>query len=1161
MSSFCHLHCHTSYSLLDGAARIDALVNKAAAFEMPALGITDHGNLYGVPEFYFAAREAGIAPIIGCEFYLCNSPMGERKDPIRYHQVLWAKNEEGYRNLCLLSSQSFLEGFYYKPRIDFDTLARHSAGLVASTCCLQGQVPQALLKGQEKEARAIFERYRDVFGEDYYIELQDHGIDDQAQVNDTLVRWAAELKVRVIATNDVHYVEQRDHAAQDVLLCLQTGKERSDPNRMRFEGSEFYLKDVKEMEAALSRLPPEVRKQALANTQEIVDKCQFELSTGTLLMPHYPLPNAFGKDMDAYLRHLVFEGAKTRYPDLNADVKTRLNSELEIIRETGYASYFLIVSDFTTAAREMNVSVGPARGSAAGSAVAYCLRITNIDPLKYDLLFERFLNPERVSMPDIDIDFDDRGRSKVIDYVVDKYGRQNVCQIITFGTMGPKTVIRDVGRVLELPLDEVDRITKMIPEGPKVTLASALHSVKELRALRDDARPKIQQLLLHAKVLEGSVRHTSVHAAGVIIAPGRVQDYIPVAMAKNRASKNEEVLISQYDGRWVERFGLLKMDLLGLSTLTILDDALANIKKSRGLTLKLDEIPLDDDKTYEIFRRGETTGVFQFDGDGMRRWLTELKPTCLDDLIAMNALFRPGPMDLIPSYIKRKHGKEKATYPHPILEPVLKRTYGIPVYQEQVMQMAQVMGGYSLGGADVLRRAMGKKKKKMMAEQRALFLEGAKARGVDAKAANASFDMMDKFAGYGFNKSHSTAYSLLAYQAAYLKANHMPAFVAAVMSHPNTSVRTLNLLRKEARRNGIKLLPPSIHKSYGAFSVENGNIRFGLCAVKGVQPSSIEALVAAREAHGCAETLPELLKPLDLQKVSEKTLENLARVGALDVLAGHRAQLVAAVKPAMHLERDRQTNARLGQYSLFEVDDPVAATDAPLPMVDPWPKAQLVAEERDLTGIFISGHPLDAYEIEARHFASAQLGDESLAELVLKGRNGRARLQASFCGIITKVHERMTQKKQRMMTATLEDFTGAGQVIVFPNSVPKFEGVLKEGAIVLVTGELQHKGGRVEVLARDIKPMETVRRTMIGSVIVTIDPEHITEQDVADFEALCQDHRGQCALYIDLVDVQSRSGLIRLRSRSTMVSPTGTLLQGLSRIFKSENVNVDAAAA
>ncbi|MEM1042040.1 MAG: DNA polymerase III subunit alpha [Bacteroidota bacterium] len=753
MPEFCHLHCHTQYSLLDGAARIKKLVGRAAEMEIPALAITDHGNLFGVPEFYTYARREGVQPIIGCEFYVTPSGMGDTSDRTRYHQVLLAKNEAGYRNLIKLSSMSYTDGFYYKPRIDRDTLRAHSEGLVATTCCLQGEVLQTILKKGEDEGLKVFKEYLDIFGEDYYIEIQDHGIPDQQTCNAVLLRWAEQFGVRVVATNDVHYVHQDDAAAQDVLLCLQTGRAFNDPNRMRFENDQFFLKSMPQMQAAFAAAVGDtvVVDRALDTTREIADKCTLELDLGTLLMPHFPIPESFDAP-SAYLRHLVFEGAKMRYGGaVSEPVRERLDYELAVIAEMGYDGYFLIVQDFTTAARDLGVSVGPGRGSAAGSCVAYCLGITNIDPLEYDLLFERFLNPERVSMPDIDIDFDDRGRARVIDYVVEKYGRESVCQIVTFGTMGSKSVIRDVARVLDLPLTEADRIAKLIPDGVKVSLDDARKEVREFAKLYESPDPQVRKLMHYASVLEGSARHTGVHAAGVIIAPGDVSQYVPVSIQKGKGGAGDAV-VTQYDGKWIEEFGLLKMDFLGLKTLTVLDDALALIKEGHGVEIDLDTLGLDDPETYKLFQRGETVGVFQFESEGMREWMRKLRPTGIDDLIAMNALYRPGPMDLIPTYIDRKHGKEVVAYPHPMLAEILEPTYGIPVYQEQVMQMAQTMGGYTLGGADLLRRAMGKKKQEEMDKQRVVFVEGAAQNEVNAPKANEVFDMMAKFAGYGFNK-------------------------------------------------------------------------------------------------------------------------------------------------------------------------------------------------------------------------------------------------------------------------------------------------------------------------------------------------------------------------------------------------------------------------
>ena len=758
---FAHLHCHTQYSLLDGAAQIKRLVGRVAEMGHSAVAITDHGNLYGVPEFYTTAKRAGVQPIIGCEFYLTPSGMGDKSDRTRYHQVLLAKNLDGYKNLIKLSSLSYTDGYYYKPRLDRDTLRAHSEGLVATTCCLQGEVLQTILKKGEEEGLKVFKEYLDIFGDDYYIEVQDHAIPEQRTCNAVLMRWAKQFGVKVVATNDVHYVHREDAEAQDVLLCLQTGKELLDPNRMRFENDQFFLKTGDEMRAAFASSVTEgVFENELAvdasldATGEIAAKCDLELPMGELLMPHFPIPSEHAGP-DAFLRALTYDGARSRYAHtgegITEVVRERLDYELAVIREMGYAGYFLITQDFTTAARGLGVSVGPGRGSAAGSAVAFCLGITNIDPLKYDLLFERFLNPERVSMPDIDIDFDDRGRGKVIDYVVEKYGRESVCQIVTFGTMGSKSVIRDVSRVLGVPLTEADRIAKLVPDGVKVSLEAAKDQVPEFSKLYDSPDPQIRKLMHYATVLEGSARHTGVHAAGVIIAPGNVGDYVPVSIQKGKSGAPDAV-VTQYDGKWIEDFGLLKMDFLGLKTLTILDDALALIRENHGVEIDLDALPLDDPETYQLFQRGDTVAIFQFESSGMREWMRKLKPTSLDDLIAMNALYRPGPMDLIPDYINRKHGLEKVAYPHAMLEPILAPTYGIPVYQEQVMQMAQVMGGFTLGGADLLRRAMGKKDHAKMAKEKEKFVAGAREKGVDAKKATEVFDMMAKFAGYGFNK-------------------------------------------------------------------------------------------------------------------------------------------------------------------------------------------------------------------------------------------------------------------------------------------------------------------------------------------------------------------------------------------------------------------------
>jgi DNA polymerase III subunit alpha len=1146
MPELCHLHCHTQYSLLDGAARIDLLVNRARELEIPAVAITDHGNLFGVPEFYTRARSAGVQPIIGCEFYVC-ADRHDRSERVRYHQVLLAKNEVGYHNLIALSSLSYLEGYYYHPRIDQEALRRHSEGLVATTCCLQGEVLQAILKKSEDEARKIFKAYLDIFGEDYYVEIQDHGIPDQRRCNEVLLRWAKEFGVKVVATNDVHYVERADAEAQDVLLCLQTGKAFDDPGRMRFENDQFFLKSLPEMQAALGQGISEARvvDAAIDATREVADKCAFELPMGQLLMPHFPLPKEFADDTGAYLRHLVYQGAKKRYPEITQEIRERLDLELGVIHSMGFDGYFLITQDFTTAARELGVSVGPGRGSAAGSAVAYCLGITNIDPLQFDLLFERFLNPERVSMPDIDIDFDDRGRGKVIDYVVEKYGRESVCQIVTFGTMGAKSVIRDVARVLDVPLSEADRIAKLIPDGLKVGLKDAREQVPEFRKLYEAEDPQIRRLMRYASILEGGTRHTGVHAAGVIIAPGKVSDYVPVAVQRGKSGQGD-VVTTQYDGKWVEDFGLLKMDFLGLKTLTVLNDALRLIQESRNMAIDLDAIPLEDERTFKLFQRGDTVGIFQFESEGMREWMCKLKPTSLDDLIAMNALFRPGPMDNIPVYIRRKHGEEEVSFPHPLLEPILKPTYGIPVYQEQVMQMAQVMGGYTLGAADLLRRAMGKKKPAEMAKHREIFRSGAAEKGVDQKTADQVFDLMEKFAEYGFNKSHSAAYSVVALQTAYLKAHFPAEFMAAHLTNEATDSKKLAVALDEARRMGIDLQPPCVNHSFRHFSVEGGVIRFGLYAVKGVGEGAIEAIVTEREANGPYASLFDFCKRVELRAVGRAVVDALVRAGAFDFCGAHRAQMAAAAEDAFRFGQQYQANKALGQSSLFggdgaSVDD---GFEPSLPTVPAWTRADRLRHERDLMGFYVSGHPLDAYDAEIRAFVTAQFGQP---ESIDPEREHR------LCGIITEAKTITTKAGKPMAFITIEDQTGQGEVVIFTSTFEKCQHLLNVDDVVMVKGPVELRGGAVKVRANSVDPMYRVRDELVSGVVVRLDGDAIDEEALESIHALCERNRGAKPLLFD-VGLAALPKPIRLRAQANPVELTPELMNGLYRIVGRESV-------
>jgi DNA polymerase-3 subunit alpha len=1163
MPEFSHLHCHTQYSLLDGAASIDNLIQQAERRDINSVAITDHGNLYGVPEFYTTAQQHDVDPIIGCEFYLTPSGIDDQTDSTRYHQVLLAKNQTGYENLMQLSSLSFTEGFYYKPRIDLDLLKEYHEGLIATTCCLQGQVPQAILNRSEERARELFETYLDIFGDDYYIELQDHDIDDQHTINEVLVQWAKEYDVEVIATNDVHYVDQQDHEAQDILLCLQTGDDYNDPNRMRFSNDQFYLKDDEEMMEALTGIPKEFQREAIVNTNEIADKCNFELPMGDLLMPHYPIPDGF-EGMDEYLRHVTFERAKERYGDpLPQNVVDRLNHELGIISDEGYSGYFLIVQDFTDAARELDVRVGPGRGSAAGSCVSYCLGITDVDPIEYDLLFERFLNPERVSMPDIDIDFDDRGREKVIDYVVDKYGQENVCQIITFGTMGAKTVVRDVSRVLDVPLDRADEIAKMIPEGPGVDLDQAFEENPDFRALKDADDPDVRKMMQYAEVLEGSVRHTGVHAAGVIIAPGEISDYVPVSVSK---SKGEKVITTQYDGDWVEEFGLLKMDFLGLKTLTLIEDTVDLVEETRDIEIDIDDIPLDDETTFELFQRGDTVSIFQFESTGMREWLRKLKPTEIDDLIAMNALYRPGPMENIPTYIARKHGREEVEYPHPLLEDILEPTYGIAVFQEQVMQMARELAGFSLGEADILRRAMGKKKEKLMRKQREKFVAGCKEENdIDEEEANELFDIINEFAGYGFNKSHSAAYSLVAYQTAYLKAHYPPEFMAAAMTNEMSNTDKLSKVLEEARSMDLEVLPPSINDSKAYFTVQassagqDGKIRFGLAAIKNAGEKAIDKIIEAREEHGPFETIFDVTKNVDLGTVNKRTLEALTQAGALDDLEGHRSQLMEIMDKAVRYGQKIQHDRMAGQNSLFGDGDAGAEAMEPgLPSdVDPWPKSKRLKAEHEVLGFYVSGHPLDEYRAEADAFATAHFGEPDQLETVIEraaGGDGRNRGPVrTFCGIITEVNRNTTRSGKPIAFATIEDFTGEGEMVIFSNILDRVQPYLEVDNVVLVKGNVEVRGGTVKVIAKEINPMWKVREQMVSEVVLKVNLDEVMPEELREFQSFCERSAGNCKLYFD-VDAPELRGQERLRSRSYVVEPTQEFMKSAQRIFGADNI-------
>ncbi len=1151
---FCHLHCHTQYSLLDGAAKISSLVNKTKTLGMEALAITDHGNMFGVPHFVNEASKAGIKPIIGCEFYLADN-MHDKKNSKRYHQILLAKNKQGYRNISKLSSLGFIEGYYYKPRIDINIVKKYSSGLIATTCCLASKVNQSILKYSENEAEKVFLEWVDIFGEDYYIELQRHGLEEMDRCNEILLRWSQKHNVKVIATNDVHYINQEDSIAQDVLLCLQTGRDYDDPTRMRFDSNKFYLKSPEEMTTLFKDIP-----QAIDNTNEIVSKIETPSLMRDVLMPIFKVPEGI-ISQDEYLNQLALGGAKKIYGTLSSEIEERINFELEVLKSMGFAGYFLIVQDFVNAARKQNVIVGPGRGSVAGSLVAYCLGITEVDPIKYNLFFERFLNPERVSMPDIDIDFDDEGRQKVIDYVVDKYGKNQVAQIITFGSMAAKSAIRDVSRVLGVPLSKADYMAKLIPDKLGTTLSRAFKEVSELKDLKNKTESPEGKVLALAETLEGSARHTGLHAAGIIIAPEDLTNLLPV-----KTDKDSDLLVTQYDGSVVESVGMLKMDFLGLKTLSIIKDAIALIKKNHNITIDIKNIPLDDEKTFKLYQKGDTIATFQFESDGMRSWLAKLMPTEMEDLIAMNALYRPGPMQFIPNFIERRHRREKVEYPHKLLEGILENTYGIMVYQEQIMQTAQIIGGYTLGGADLLRRAMGKKKVAEMARQRSIFIKGAKeTNNIKEETAEEIFSMMEKFAQYGFNRAHSAAYSIIAYQTAYLKANFTAEYMAAVLAHNLNDIGKISHFLDECKHQKIKVLGPCVNESSKYFDViyastevkeiitddpiniieEERKIRFGLAAIKGTGEAAVNAIIEERNREGPFSSILDFVERVNLRKVNKKTLEALCISGALDEFGYHRNQYIEKDKDeSIFIEKlisyankvKDQKNSM--QHSLFaepEVNYGKIPTPTECESLSDLEKLRM---EKEVVGFYISGHPLDHFKLELKHFCTAN----SQNFINLKNR------EATIGGIITDFSIKQTKTGKSFIIFSIEDYYGSMQMALFGEDFRKNQHLIHKGEYVYISGRVQERyknPGMWEFRPRIIEPLHDVRKKFIKKVSLDIDIDTFT--NLNPLLAVLEQHPGKCPLTLN---IKSHKHNMKIDSavKKYRVNPKNELFDALDKI-------------
>ncbi|MCL2677707.1 MAG: DNA polymerase III subunit alpha [Clostridiales bacterium] len=1049
--TFVHLHNHTEYSLLDGAARLEPILRKAVDLGMPALALTDHGVMYGVINFYKKALELGVKPIIGCEVYVAPRSRFERepgREDSSYHLVLLAENNEGYKNLCRLVSCAYLEGFYYKPRVDKELLRRHSQGLIALSACVAGEVPSAILRGDREAATRLILEYSEIFGPgNFFLELQDHGMEEQRLVNEALIEFSRELALPLVATNDIHYVRREDANVHDILLCIQTGKIRSDEKRMRFPNDEFYLKSEAEMRRLFANAP-----EAVDNSGLIAERCNVELEFGKLYLPDYEAPP--GHDLDSYLAALCREGLERRYELIGPELQERLAYELEIIRNTGFSGYFLIVWDLVKFAHENDVLVGPGRGSAAGSLVAYALGITNIDPLRYGLLFERFLNPERVSPPDIDIDFCYENRGKVIEYLVNRYGANRVGQIITFGTMKAKGAVRDVGRVLNIPLGEVDKVAKLIPETLGVTLEDALKNSHELRAVYEET-PAIKEVIDIARKIEGMPRHSSTHAAGVVIARQELVSYLPVEKTK------EGFILTQFEKQEVEESGLLKMDILGLRTLTVIGDAVENVRKSRGIEIDTNSIPLDDAKTFAMLTAGESVCVFQLESDGMREIMKNLRPERFEDIIALVALYRPGPLEggMVDYFIKSKHGEKAISYKHPLLEPILKETYGVIVYQEQVMQIASALAGFSLGQSDMLRRAMGKKKPEIIAKERDHFVEGAAARNVGRKTAGDIFDLMEKFAGYGFNKSHSAAYALVAYQTAWLKANYAPEFMAAMLTAVMDNTDKVQYYLDECTRLGIAILPPDVNESGQKFSVAGGNIRFGLAAVKNVGREAVGTLIREREENGAYSSLGGLCCRI---QPNRKMLESLIKCGALDCLGHSRAQMLAATDRALELGRKLAQDKNSPQQSLFDFGmggSRSTQENMVMPDIPEFSFSERLAMEREMIGFYVSGHPLDAY---------VKLFKNKISHTVKQLADCPDEARVKVGGAVSDMRKLITKKGDSMATFSIEDKEGALRCVIFPKAYLKFQDILQDDRVLLLEGSLSLKESAPKLIAENL---------------------------------------------------------------------------------------------
>ena len=1198
MITFTHLHVHSQYSILDGAASVKGLVAKAKGDGMKTLALTDHGMMYGIKEFYDVCKREGIKPILGCETYVATRTINDKNDKVDRsgdHLILLAKNLKGYRNLVKLISIASNEGFYYKPRIDKEILEKHSEGLIVSSACLGGEVSQHIMKSSIADAEETIKWYQSVFGADYYLELQRHESDDpqrnedvfknQVLVNKVILDLAKKYDVKVIATNDVHFINAEDADAHDLLICLNTGKDVDDPNRMRYTKQEWF-KTTAEMNKLFGDVP-----ESLVNTQEIADKIEeYELNSAPI-MPPFPIPEEFGTEADYlerfseedlkvefkdgaferlggyekvvriklesdYLKHLAYQGAQEdfRYGNpIPPDVLERLDFELETIKTMGFPGYFLITQDFINAAREMGVLVGPGRGSAAGAATSYCVGITNIDPIKHDLLFERFLNPDRISMPDVDIDFDDDGRQLVLDWVTAKYGRDRVAHICTFGTMATKMAIRDVARVLKLPLSEADRLAKLVPEAPKMSFVKAYKESPELRNEKKSDIPLVAATLKFAETLEGSVRQTGVHACGILISRDPLNEHIPLM-----PTKEEDLYTTQYDGRFVEDIGLLKMDFLGLKTLSIIKETLENIRLSRKLELDIDAIPGDDEKAFELFSRGDTTAIFQFESPGMKKHLRNLKPNRFEDLVAMNALYRPGPMEYIPDFIDRKHGRKKVEYDHPMMEKYLSDTYGITVFQEQVMLLSRHLANFTRGDSDSLRKAMGKKIKAMMDKLKVKFIDGCKS---NPKFIEGCEEMKkepeviiekiwkdwEAFASYAFNKSHSVCYAHIAYQTGYLKAHFPAEFMAANMSRNLSNIVDITKLMEESKRMGINVLGPDVNESFLKFMVnKEGDVRFGMAAIKGVGAGAVTDIVKAR-VDGPFKSVFDFVERVNLQTVNKKNIEGLAMAGAFDSFGSKRSQFFASIaenepsfiEKLIRYGHQIQLENNNAQQSLFGEAMSAQAVKTPdIPEVPEWPKIVLLEKEKALIGIYLSAHPLDEYKLEVENFTSREFSMKDLNNNIeaLQGRD------LTFAGMVTESREAVGKTGKHFSTMTLTDYTDSYTFFFFGKNYVEFSKYCKTGLFLMIKGQVQSRfnSDQLEFKIRSIELLSEVRKNNVKSVTLQLPLQYVTPELIQEIESISIKNKGKALLRFNIWDSETKS-MVNLFSRNTRVEMTHEL--------------------